>query len=126
MYAMRSAEERGLMAGFDGSDTVNEKVVSIFPSVEVVDGKLYGVAVCRISGTLSADELAELKECCQCQYNDCWGEDFTKRSHRTEQGDLCVSFYVDSSDSILTKEELSAEKLPDRAPRQPMRGGEAR
>ena len=82
--------------------------------------------VSRISGTLSADELAELKEYCQCQYNDCWGEDFAKRPRRTEHGDLCVSFYVDSSDSILTKEELSAEKLPDRAPRQPMRGGEAR
>lgn len=120
---MPEAEERGLMASFDGSDAVNEKVVSIFPSVEVVDGKLYGVAVCRISGTLSVDELAELKEYCKCQYNDCWGEDFTKRSHRTAQGDLCVSFYIDSSDSILTKEELSVEKTPSR-PRQPKDQGD--
>ena len=120
---MRSAEERGLMASFDGSDAVNEKAVSIFPSVEIVDGELYGVAVCRISGTLSADELAELKEYCQCQYNDCWGEDFAKRSHRTEQGDLCVSFYIDSSDSILTKEELAVAKTPSR-PRQPKDRGE--
>ena len=120
---MLESGERGLMASFDGSDAVNEKVVSIFPSVEIVDGELYGVAVCRISGTLSADELAELKEYCQCQYNDCWGEDFAKRSHRTEQGDLCVSFYIDSSDSILTKEELAVAKTPSRL-RQPKDRGE--
>ena len=112
-------EERGLMADFDGSDAVNEKVVSIFPSVEEVDGELYGVAVCRISGALSADELAELKEYCQSQYNDAWGEGFAQRPHRTRFGDLHVSFYVDSSASILTKEELDTGRLPVRAPRQP-------
>ena len=123
---MPEEEDRGLMTYFDGPDAVNEKVVSIFPSVEEVGGELYGVAICRISGTLSTGELAELKEYCRCQYNDSWGEGLAQRPRRTEQGDLYVSFYVDSSDSILTKEELSAEKLPDRAPRQPMRGGEAR
>lgn len=120
---MRSEEERGLMAYFDGPDAVNEKVVSIFPSVETVDGELFGVAVCRISGTLSSDELAELKEYCRSQYTDGWGEGFAQRPRRTEQGDLCVSFYIDGSDSLLTKEELSVEKTPSR-PRQPKDRGE--
>lgn len=115
---MRSEEERGLMAYFDGSDAVNEKVVSLFPAVEVIDGELYGVAVCRISGTLSAGELTELKEYCQSQYNDCWGEGFAQCPRRTRHGDLYVSFYVDNADSILTKEELDTGKLPIRAPRQ--------
>ena len=122
---MRSEEERGLMADFDGSDAVNEKVVSMFPTVEEVDGELYGVAVCRISGTLSAGELAELKEYCQAQYNDAWGEGFAQRPRRTRHGDLHVSFYVDRSDSILTKEEMVAG-LPRRAPHRPTRGGDAR
>lgn len=117
-------EQRGLMADFDGSDAVNEKVVSVFPSVEEVDGELYGAAVCRVTSTLSADELAELKEYCQCQYNDAWGEEFAQRPCRTRLGDLCVSFYVDSSDSILTKEELDAGRLTIRAPRQPKDRGE--
>lgn len=118
-------EERGLMADFDGSDAVNEKVVSMFPFVEEVDGELYGVAVCRISGTLSAGELAELKEYCQAQYNDAWGEEFAQRPRRTRFGDLHVSFYVDSSDSILTKDEMAAG-LPGRAPHRPTQGGDAR
>lgn len=112
-------EKRGLMADFDGSDAVNEKVVSMFPSVEEVDGELYGVAVCRISGALSAGELAELKEYCQSQYNDAWGEGFAQRPRRTRHGNLHVSFYADSSASILTKEELDTGRLPIRAPRQP-------
>lgn len=81
-------EGRGLMACFDGSDAVNEKVASMFPSVEELDGELFGVAVCRISGPLSAGELAELKEYCQRQYNDAWGEDFAQRPRRTRFGDL--------------------------------------
>ena len=122
---MRSEEERGLMADFDGSDAVNEKVVSMFPSVEKVDGELYGIAVCRISEALSAGELAELKEYCQSQYNDAWGESFAQHPRRTRHGDLHVSFYVDSSDSILTKDEMAAG-LPGRAPHRPTRGGDAR
>ena len=62
--------ERGLMAYFDGSDAVNEKVVSFFPSVEEVDGRLYGVAVCQVKGELAPEELAELKEYCTSQYAD--------------------------------------------------------
>lgn len=121
---MPEEEERGRMAHFDGSDAVNEKVVSIFPTVEEVDGELYGVAVCRVNGTLSAGELTELKEYCQAQYNDAWGEGFAQRPRRTRHGDLYVGFYVDSSDSILTKEELDTGRLPIRAPRQPKDRGE--
>lgn len=112
-------EERGFMASFDGSDAVNEKVVSVFPSVEAVDGELYGVAVCHVIGALSADELAELKDYCRCQYNDSWGESFSERPRRTRWGDLHASFYTDSSTSILTKEELAADRAPIRFPHRP-------
>ena len=44
---------RGLMIYFDGSEAVNEKVISFFPSVEEVDGCLYGVAVCQVKGELT-------------------------------------------------------------------------
>ena len=97
----------------------------MFPTVEEVDSELYGIAVCRISEALSAGELAELKEYCQSQYNDAWGESFAQHPRRTRHGDLHVSFYVDSSDSILTKDEMAAG-LPRRAPHRPTRGGDAR
>ena len=119
-------ESRGLMAWFDGSDAVNKKVVSLFPSVEVINGELYGVAVCKISGTLSPGELKELKEYCQSQYNDAWGEDFVQRPQNTERGNLYVSFYADNSTSILTKEEMELSRTPNRSQHQLKRGGDAR
>ena len=121
---MPEEEERGLMAYFDGSDTVNEKVLSLFPSVEELDGMLCGVAVCRIRGKLSPDELAELKLYCAAQYNDSWGEGFAQRPRHTEYGDLYVSFHTDSGASILTKEEL--ERASAVVSRQIKRGGESR
>ena len=123
---MPEEEERGLMAYFDGSDTVNEKVTSLFPSVEVIDGELYGVAVCQISGTLTPDEMRELKDYCRSQYCDGWGEGFAQRPRRTEYGELCVNFWQDNSTGILTKEEMEAAGAPRIIPRQPQRGGDAR
>lgn len=117
-------EDRGLMAFFDGSDAVNEKVISVFPSVEEVDGELYGVAVCQIRGTLSAGELAELKEYCQCQYNDAWGEGFSQRPRRTEHGELYVSFWQDNSTGILTRNELETVRASSRTSRQQKNRGE--
>ncbi len=116
--------ERGLMLYFDGPSAVDEKVVSLFPAVEEMNGELYGVAVCQIRGTLSPGELEELKEYCRTQYNDAWGEEFAQRPRRTGEGDLYVSFYIDSSDSILTKEELETAGAPSRAPHQPKERGE--
>ena len=60
--------ERGLMAEFDGLDYVDDKVFSVFPSAEEVDGQLYGVAVCQLKGRLSPGELEDLKEFCAGQF----------------------------------------------------------
>ena len=98
--------ERGLMIYYDGPSAVDEKVISLFPAVEELDGVLCGVAVCRVRGKLTPGELEELKEYCHSQYNDAWGEEFRERAQHTEYGDLYVSFWLDSSAALLTKEEL--------------------
>lgn len=123
---MPEEEERGLMAYFDGSDTVNDKVMSLFPSVEAIDGELYGVAVCRIRESLTFDELVELKDYCRSQYADGWGEGFAQRPRRTEHGELHVSFWRLNSTDILTKEEMGTARAPSRPPRQQNRGGDTR
>ena len=120
------AAERGLMTYFDGSDSVNEKVRSLFPSVEEVDGRLYGVAVCQVRGTLSPGEMEELKEYCRGQYSDGWGEVYAQRPWHTEEGELYVNFWQDNNFSILTKEELETARAACRPLRQPKRGGESR
>ena len=119
-------EEQGLMFAFSGSKALAEKVLSLFPSVEEVDGVLCGVAVCQVKGTLTPAELAELKEFCACQYADGWGEGYAQRPRHTEDGELYVNFWQDNSFSILTKEELESAKAAIRPPHHPNRGGEAR
>ena len=123
---MPEEEERGLMAYFDGSDAVNEKVVSFFPSVEEVDGRLYGVAVCQLKEALTPGEMAELKEYCSCQYADGWGEGYEQRPRRTSYGELYVSFWQAKDFFILTKEEMETSRAASRPPHQPKRGGDAR
>ena len=123
---MPEEAERGLMAYFDGSDAVNEKVVSFFPSVEEVDGRLYGVAVRQLKEALTPGEMAELKEYCSCQYADGWGEGYEQRPRRTSYGELYVSFWQAKDFFILTKEEMETSRAASRPPHQPKRGGDAR
>lgn len=54
--------ERGLMAYFDGNDAVNEKVRSYRFAAEARAGRLWGVAECQVTGELTPEEMATLKE----------------------------------------------------------------
>ena len=124
---MPEEAERGLMLYFDGSNAVNEKVLSAFPTVEEVDGRLYGVTVCQISGTLSPSELNELKEYCAEQYADGWGAGFEQRPRRTTFGELYVTFWPPKDFFILTKEEFDTVRASKRVLHHPhpKRGGKA-
>ncbi len=97
---------RGLMAYFHGPDSVNQKVESMKPTVEVVHGQLYGVAVCRIKEALTEAELSALKDYCAGQYADGWGEGFEQRPRATESGDLYVHFWQSKGFFLKTKQEL--------------------
>ena len=119
-------EKQGLMLYYHGSEAVKEKVASLFPTVEEMGGKLYGVAVCQVKGQLTPDELAELKEFCAGQYADGWGEGYEQRPRKTEYGDLYVSFWQGEDYFILTKEEMETARTPAPTRHQLQRGGEAR
>lgn len=106
--------ERGLMTYFDGSEAVDEKVVSVNIDVEEVGGELFGVAVCKVKGSLSPGELEELKEFCTGQYSDGWGEGYEQRPRRTDYGSLYVSFWDCNGFFLRTRDELEAAKAPAR------------
>ena len=116
-------EERCLMTYFDGSEAVDEKVASISIDVEEVDGELFGVAVCKVKGSLDPCELEELKEFCVGQYSDGWGEGFEQRPRRTDYGGLYVSFWEHDGFFIRTKEEMEAARVPTRPRPHGQRGG---
>ncbi len=98
--------ERGLMFYFYGPDSVNQKVESMKPTVEVVHGQLYGVAECKIKEALNEAELSALKDYCAGQYADGWGEGFEQRPRATGDGDLYVHFWQSKGFFLKTKQEL--------------------
>ena len=80
----------------DESDSVNNKVYSAFPSVEVIDGKLTGITTLRVRGELNDDEYQTLRDYLIGQYADGWGEGFEQRKISTGDRDypeICVSFW---------------------------------
>ena len=100
--------ERGLMKYYHKNDSVNEKVQSLFFTVEQIGDKLMGVAECRVQGDLSNAEIAQLKEYVTGQASDGFGEGFEQRPIKVSGGEIYVSLWNSGKNwSIMTQEELS-------------------
>ena len=102
--------ERGLMTWFRGSESVNNKVHSIWIAVEEKNDRLYGVAVCQLKEKLNSEELLELKEFCTGQYADGWGEGFEQRERRCADGELYVHFWQPDKFFICTEQEMAQNR----------------
>lgn len=95
--------ERGL-AVYLGNRLLKRKVFSMNPTVEIWNGELWGVLEVKSHGTLSPQEMSGLMEEWLGQESDGWGEGFEQREIKTEEGDLCVSFWH-SGDGFFIKTE---------------------
>lgn len=108
--------ERGLMHWYGIDDSVNDKVKSVVFTAEARQDKLWGVAECRIIGTLSTYELETLKDYVTGQAADGWGEGFEQREIRTDEGDMYVHLWNWDNWEIQTEQERFAPKLADGLP----------
>lgn len=125
--ALPEEATRGLMAYFHGAASVDEKVISLRPTVEELDHRLYGVAICQVRGKLTPEELEELKEYASGQYSDGWGEGAEQRPRQTSNGELYFHFWQEKRFYIRTAQEMGFEP-PAPAQHKPhqKRGGDAR
>ena len=100
------ATDRGLMEYYGWDNSVNEKVRSMTVTVEELGGRLYGVGICQVDGTLNREELADLKEYFSGQMSDGFGEGFEQRPIRTSLGELYVHLWQFKDYFVRTGQEM--------------------
>ena len=99
--------ERGLMKYYGEHDGVEQKVRALQFAVENRDGKLWGVAECRVIGTLTPEELELLKDYISGQASDGFGEGFEQHAIKFSDGEMYAHLWSCNNNwSIQTEQEL--------------------
>lgn len=105
-------KERGIMHWYDEDTPVDIKVHSVFFDVEERDNCLWGVAECRVTGSLIYAELEELKRYITEHAMNGWGLMFSLRDIQLDNGKMNVYLWNVGDWSIQTEQErFSSEQV---------------
>jgi len=115
--SMLEESESGIMHWYDKEDSVNKKVKSVFFTVEERNGRLWGVAECRVHGQLMPEEYATLTDYISGQAADGWGEGFEQIDIKLGDCVMNVHLWQDEGWSIMREDDRFnpdfAQRLPD-------------
>lgn len=104
---MPEEAERGLMKYYHENDGVNQKVKSLFFTVERVEDKLMGVAECCVQSYLNDAGLEQLKGYASGQAADGFGEGFEQHPIKIGDDEIYASLWSsDKSWNIMAQDEL--------------------
>lgn len=90
---------------------LSAKIYSLNRTVEVWNGKLWGVAEIKSFEELPQEDVDRLINEWEIQVRDCWGDTFEQCPIKTQNGRLCVRFWHSGSDFFIkTEEELKSTR----------------
>lgn len=101
---------RGLAAYLD-NQLLKQRVASMFPGIEEVNGCLYGVMTVVSHGELTPQEMEAVMAGWSGQASDGWGEGFEQREIEAEEGELYVSFWHSGEDFEILPEDVFLDRL---------------
>ena len=101
---------RGLAVYLD-NQLLKQRVVSMFPGIEEVNGCLYGVMTVVSHGELTPQEMEAVMAGWSGQASDGWGEGFEQREIEAEEGELYVSFWHSGEDFEILPEDVFLDRL---------------
>lgn len=102
--------DRGLAEYLDNR-LLKQRVASMFPGLEEVNGCLYGVMTLVSRGRLSPQEMEAVIESWSGQASDGWGEGFEQREIKAEGGELYVSFWQPEDSFEILPEDAFLNRL---------------
>lgn len=102
---------RGMMEYYHESESVNGKVQSLFPNIELRGDQLWCVADMKLTAPLTAEETAELKEWWCGQLSDGWGEGFEQREIKVARGELYIEPWTSEKSFFIATEREFCKRL---------------
>ncbi|MDE7318778.1 MAG: hypothetical protein K2N46_03495 [Lachnospiraceae bacterium] len=102
--------DRGLAVYLD-NQLLKQRVVSMFPGIEEVNGCLYGTMTVVSRGGLLPQELGTVMESWSGQASDGWGEGFEQREFQEEGGILYVRFWQPEDSFEILPEDVFFNRI---------------
>ena len=110
MSKLDSEGERGLAVYLENK-LMARKINSLNPTVEILNGQLWGVLEVESYGILSEAELEFVKSYWSGQASDGWGEGFEQCPISLQDGELYVSFWNSGDDFFISTEEQMKQSM---------------